>query len=108
MSKAEREKGKRGELDAAKELRRVFPDAARKVVNHAGVEDGVDLVGTGALRVQVKNHQRYTPVTTLDDIKATDGVPVVLTRALRREWRVVMRLEDFLKILEDVGVAYEP
>lgn len=107
MSKAEREKGKRGELDAAKELRRVFPDAARKVVNHAGAEDGVDLVGTGALRVQVKNHQRYTPVTTLDTIKATDGIPIVLTRAFRREWRIAMRLEDFLKILEDVGAAYE-
>jgi hypothetical protein len=103
----QRNKGKRGELEAVRALRPVFPNAARKVVNHAGAENGVDLIGTGALRVQVKNHQKYTPVTTLDSVTDTSGIPVVMTRAFRREWRVVMRLDDFLRILADVGVAYE-
>lgn len=106
MSRAQRDKGKRGELEACKELRRVFPEAARKVVNHAGQENGVDLINTGALAIQVKNHVKYVPVSTLDEIHGV-GLPVVLTKAERQGWRVIMRLDDLLAILEDVGAAYE-
>lgn len=107
MSATQQNKGKRGEREAANLLQRIYPNARRRVVNHAGVEDGVDLDGTGALRVQVKRQARYVPVSTLDEIKDRSGIPVVLTMCDRGEWRVIMRAEDLLRILEDVGVAYE-
>lgn len=107
MSRMQRDKGIRGELQAVKELKRVFPQAARKIANDINREDGIDLVGTGRLRIQVKNCVKYTPVTTLDKIKQGSGIPVVVTYAFRREPRVVMRLSDLLDILADVGVAYD-
>lgn len=107
MSAHQRNKGKRGELEAVRLLQTIYPDARRRVVNHAGVEDGVDLDHTGALRVQVKRQARYVPVSTLDDVKDSSGIALVLTKCDRGEWRVIMRAEDFIRILEDVGVAYE-
>jgi hypothetical protein len=69
--------------DAVRRLQTVYPDARRRVVNHAGVEDGVDLDGTGALRVQVKRQARYVPVSTLDDVKDSSGIALVLTKCDR-------------------------
>jgi hypothetical protein len=107
MSKLQRDKGARGEREAVHKLRRIFPRAGRKIANQAGVENGVDLVNTGRLRVQVKLQRKYASVTTLDAIEDTSGIPAVLTRADGCEWRVIMRLDDLLDILEDVVVAYE-
>ena len=107
MSATQRNKGKRGELEAVRLLQAIYPDARRRVVNHAGVEDGVDLDNTGALRVQVKRQARYVPVTTLDEVRDDSGIPVVLTKCDRGEWRVIMRASDLLHILADVGIAYE-
>jgi hypothetical protein len=106
MSKSQRDKGKRGELEAVRQLRRVFPDAARRILNDAANETGVDLKGTGRLLIQVKNHRRYVPCSTLKEIREVGGIPVVMTKADHKPWLVVMKLDDLLKILEDVGVAY--
>lgn len=99
MSRSQREKGKRGERMAVEELRRVFPDAKRKVVNHAGTENGVDLESTGEFRVQVKNRKTYAPVTALFEVQDKTGIPLLLTKAERREWLAVMRLDDLLNLL---------
>ena len=106
MSKMQRDKGSRGELEAVKLLRRVFPDARRRVVNHAGVEDGVDLECTGAFVVQVKRHKKPVSVSHLYTIQR-GGIKLLLTRGDNGEWLAVLRADDLIGILEDVGVAYE-
>ena len=106
MSKSQRTKGAAGEREAANILRRVFPDARRRVVNHAGVEDGRDLESTGAFAVQVKRHKRPSPISAINEIKA-DGTPLLLTRGDHGIWYAVMPLDSLLDILEDVGVAYD-
>jgi len=105
MSKHQRDKGKRGELEAAALLRPVFPEARRRVVNHAGVEDGRDLENTGAFAVQVKRHARPAPVSALYEVQAA-GMPLLLTRGDGGEWLAVLRAEDLVKILSDIGEAY--
>lgn len=106
MSRRERDKGARGEREACEALRPVFPDVARRGANHAGVEDGTDLLNTGAFAVQVKRHKRCVNPSVLDTIDAP-GIPLLLTKADRGEWRAVLPLADLVRILEDVGVAYE-
>ena len=83
----------------------MFPEARRRVVNHAGVEDGRDLENTGAFAVQVKRHARPAPVSALYEIKAA-GMPLLLTRGDGGEWLAVLRAEDFIRILSDIGEAY--
>jgi hypothetical protein len=107
MSKAQRDKGKRGELEAAKLLQRVYPDACRKVANDINHENGVDLDNTGALRVQVKRHKRPASVSALFEIRDPEGIHVLLTRGDNGEWLAVMKARDLLDIIEDVAVAYD-
>lgn len=107
MSATQRNKGKRGELEAVNLLQRVFPDARRRVVNHAGVEDGVDLDNTGAFVVQVKRHAKPAPVSALYEIRRHGGIKLLLTRGDNGKWLAVMEADDLLDILADVGVAYD-
>ncbi len=108
MSKQQRDKGKRGEQMAVQELRQVFPSARRKVTNHAGVENGVDLELTGIFRVQVKNHKRYVPMNAIEEIADTTGIPLLVSKAERQRWLAVLPLDDLLKILKLVpGVENE-
>ncbi|MCO5189385.1 MAG: hypothetical protein M9928_21785 [Anaerolineae bacterium] len=106
MSKSQRDKGQRGEREAAALLQRVYPDACRKVANDANHENGVDLDNTGALRVQVKRHKRPAPVTALYEIRS-DGIHVLLTRGDGGEWLAVLRAADLVDIIEDVAIAYD-
>ena len=106
MSASQRNKGKAGELEAARILQPIFPDARRRVVNHAGVENGADLENTGAFAVQVKRHKKPSPVSALYEVQAA-GIPLLLTRGDRGEWLAVLRATDLVAILADVAIAYE-
>lgn len=106
MTRMQRDKGKRGELEAAKLLTAVFPSARRRVVNHAGVENGADLENTGAFAVQVKRHIKPAPVSALYEVTAP-GIPLLLTRGDNGEWLAVLKAADLVAILADVGIAYE-
>jgi hypothetical protein len=103
--KMARNKGKRGELEAAELLRQVFPDCRRRVVNHKGVEDGRDLENTGAFAVQVKRHARPASLSHLDKITAA-GIPLLVTRGDGGKWIAALPLDDFIRILGDVAEAY--
>jgi len=100
-----RNKGKRGELEAAELLRQIFPHCRRRVVNHKGVEDGRDLENTGAFAVQVKRHANPASLAHLGKITAA-GIPLLVTRGDGGKWIAALPLEDFIRILGDVGEAY--
>lgn len=86
----------------------MFPNARRKVTNHAGVENGVDLELTGIFRVQVKNHKRYVPMNAIEEIADTTGIPLLVSKADRKQWLAVLPLADLLKLLQLVpGVTNE-
>jgi hypothetical protein len=106
MSRMQRDKGGRGEREAVKLLSPIFPNARRRIVNHAGVEDGRDLVGTGAFAVQVKRHKRVAPISAIKEITAV-GIPLLLTRGDDDIWYAVIPAADLVRILGDVVIAYE-
>lgn len=107
MSKKERDKGGRYEREIANALKRIFPNARRKVTNHAGVENGVDLAETGNLYIQTKKWKRYPPATKINEIQPDDGIHVFVAGADYKPDLVVLYFEDFLHILEDVGIVYD-
>lgn len=106
--KFSRSKGARGERKACELLRDTFPDVKRHLEFQEAEALGYDLDNTGQLRIQVKNYKGYAPISKLFEVQANGGeLPVLLTMADRKPAVVAMRLDDFLKILEDVGVVYE-
>lgn len=107
MGKMQRDKGANYEREIARQLRALFPDAARNVTETQHGQ-GVDLVNTGNLRIQCKRHKQYAPITRIEEVPRTpDKIPVLITRGDRKEDVAVLYLSDFLAILADIGIVYE-
>jgi hypothetical protein len=105
MSKMQREKGASAEREAAELFRAsgLFPRARRRATGEESQGDrGRDLDGTGCFRVQVKNSQRESPWTAINE--ASDSIPhgqipVGLIRKNRLPFLIVLRPHDFFSIL---------
>ena len=112
MGKMQRTKGHSFERDIVNVLKKAgFTDAYRVLesqqrAHRANRESGVD-VKAGNLRIQCKRYKGYAPIGKIREVDAVDGIPVLITKADYKESMVVLSLDDFLAILEDVGVAYE-
>ena len=108
MGKSQRDKGKRGERLTVNALQAIFPDAARDL-NDAYAQRGIDLIHTGNLAVQVKHYKNHAPISKLNEIVPGDGeIPVLVSWPTNRKDGpvVALGLSDFIKILDDIGVAY--
>lgn len=91
-------KGKRGELEAAAELRRLFRVEARRGRQFSGSQESPD-VKTAIPRVhfEVKRVEALRLYDALAQAAADAGegnVPVVLHRANERPWVAIVRLDD--------------
>lgn len=106
MGKSQRVKGHSYEREIARRLRKLFPKAERLLEYQASQAQGVDLKNTGRLAVQCKRYKSYAPVTKIFEVNAAGKIPVLITKADNQPDMVVLSLEDFLAILEDVGTAY--
>jgi len=94
-------KGKAGELEAARELARLFGCEARRGQQYSGGGDSPDVITSiYGVHFEVKR----TNVLRLNDAMAQavgdagEKVPVVLHRANCQEWRVTLRLEDLPRL----------
>ncbi len=109
MGKSQRDKGKRGERLAVQILRPAFPNAARDL-NDVYAKRGIDLIHTGRLDVQVKHYSGHVPINKYNEIIAGEGRIAVLisipTHSPDSKPMVVLSAEDFLDILQDVGIVY--
>lgn len=88
-----RAKGKRGELEAAKELRESFgiPGAQRGARN--GVRAGQDVMGVPGLRIEVKRRGRLQAARFMDQAIAERGdgeLPLVMLREDGGPWMFLM------------------
>lgn len=108
MGKASRDKGARGEREAAAYLSQFFPGAARGVNQARGGIDGPDVEGVYGLWVEVKRLaapqcEKWMTQAQMDlAISATkfprsNVYPIVLTRGDKGRWRVVCDADDFFK-----------
>ena len=88
MSRAQREKGKRGEQEVAQLLRAVYPEVRTKRAGgeSAAQDRGRDLLGAPGLCVQVKNQGRIDAIGALEEAKAAaleNEIPIAFVRRTR-------------------------
>jgi len=100
-----RNKGKRGELELAHVLQEQGFDA-RRGQQYAGVNGDADVVGVPGLHIECKRVENLNVEKALvqSEQDARDGeIPVVMHRRNREEWKVTMRLDDFVGIWKGRG-----
>lgn len=98
MSMRSRRKGKRGELEAACELNRLFGIEARRGQQFAGSPDSPDVrTDLEKVHFEVKRCESLRLFAAMEQAihdAGTERVPVVLHRANNRPWVAVVRLDD--------------
>ena len=93
-----RQKGKRGELEAAKALREYGYDT-RRGQQYSGASGDADVVGLPGVHLEIK---RVEKLNITDAVKqairdAREGeLPVVMHRKNREQWLVTMPLQVFM------------
>jgi hypothetical protein len=97
MGLMSRNKGKRGEREAAAEIRRLFRTDANRGCQFAGGEDSPDIrTSIVGVHFEVKRAESLRLYEALEQAgtDAGDQIPVVLHKQNRRPWVAIVRLED--------------
>jgi Holliday junction resolvase len=104
MSRSERDKGTRGELEV-RDVFRAFGFDCDRTPNSGGLRIKGDLIGTVPVHVEVKRQERLQLPLWLRQARADAGaaVPVVAFRQNRGEWHVALTLQAFAAILHDAA-----
>ena len=104
---AVRRKGHSFERTCAKVLRPLYPDVKRHLENQRQEALGFDLDNTGPFLFQCKAYMQYAPVTKIEEvIHNKDQMPALITKADNKRPVVCLYLDDFVKVLGDVGEAF--
>lgn len=101
-----RSKGKRGELEASKEWSRIMGGAARRGQQFSGGGESPDVVSSHEnLHLEVKRCEAGNPYVWMDQAVRDCGgrVPVVLHRRNGRDWLMIVRLADALRLAKEIG-----
>ena len=101
MGLRSRNKGKRGEREAAAEVRRIFGTDAARGRQFQGSDESPDIVtGIEGVHFEVKRTESFRLYESLDQAieDAGENIPVVLHRQNRRPWAVIVRLDDLPRL----------
>ena len=108
MARKSREKGKRGERDAAQFLREHgYMDAKRGQQYHGG-PDSPDVLGVPGLHIEVKRTETLQLYKALEQAQQdASGIefPVVMHRRNARKWVCILDAEDFFEIYTEFQKA---
>lgn len=102
MGAKSRRKGKRGELEAAAEIRQLFRVDARRGQQYHGGEESPDVEADVAdVHFEVKRCEEFRLYDAIEQAVRDAGtqVPVVLHRTNRRPWVAIVRLEDLPRLV---------
>lgn len=94
-------KGKRGEREAAAEIRRLFGTDASRGRQFQGGPDSPDIVtGIDDVHFEVKRAESLQIYSAMDQATedAQDRVPVVLHRRNNRPWLAIVPLDDLPRL----------
>tara|TARA_R100000152_G_C6781173_1_gene215117 strand:- start:852 stop:1190 length:339 start_codon:yes stop_codon:yes gene_type:complete len=102
-----KQKGKRGELEAVRLLKKIFPEYDwKRSQQYCGIGDGAaDVVGNPNLHIEVKRTERGNQALyrwidqAITDAKGAQ-IPVVLTRSNGNDWILCILAEDLPEVLE--------
>ncbi len=98
-----RRKGKRGELEAAAEIRRLLGLSARRGRQYRGGPDSPDVIADiPGVHFEVKRTERLRIYEAVEQAcqDAKDLVPVVLFRSNRQPWLAIVPLESLKSLAE--------
>lgn len=104
MGKAQREKGKRGERQTAREIADVFGVDAHRGQQSRDGADAPDVVGLPGWWIEVKTGQRINAFAALeqaDDARGKFEVPIAVLRRDRKRPVVVMFWEDWMHLARE-------
>lgn len=101
MAKNSRAKGKRGELELAKELASYgFP--TRRGQQYRGGGDSPDVVGLPGVHIECKRVEHLNIEKAMAqsrrDAEGTGEIPVVMHRKNYEGWKVTMDLDEFMNL----------
>ena len=102
-----RNKGKRGELELAHKLQE-YGYNARRGQQYAGLYGDADVVGVPGLHIECKRVEQLNIEKALvqsEQDARSDEIPVVMHRKNREEWKVTLRLDDFMRIWTKIDVV---
>ena len=98
-----RNKGKRGELEAAHLLKEYGYDA-RRGQQYAGANGDPDVVGLPRIHLEINRVEKLNIDDALSqsirDAKEEE-VPVVMHRKNRTEWKITMRFIDWMEMYKE-------
>ena len=101
MGLKSRNKGKRGEREAAAEVRRLFRTDARRGRQYSGSDESPDIIAEiEDVHFEVKRAETLRLYDALDQAATDAGkkIPVVLHRQNRKPWVAVVRLDDLPRL----------
>jgi Holliday junction resolvase len=106
MPKMSRDKGKRGEREAAAILNDLFGCAARRSQQYCGEAGDADLTtDLEGVHFEVKRVERFQLHAALRQAcedATPDDIPVVLHKSNRNPWVVVLKLDDLPTLAERI------
>ncbi len=108
MGRKSRNKGKRGEREAASELQRLFGVPARRGCQYQGGDDSPDVVvDIPEVHIEVKRCEIFRLYDSLAQAIEDAGtkVPVVLHRQNCRPWVAVVPLNDLPRLAVQLYMA---
>jgi Holliday junction resolvase len=109
MAKASKDKGKRGELEIANELKKRGYDA-RRGQQYCGSNGDADVTGLHGIHIEVKRTEAlrlYEAMEQAKQDKKEDEIPIICHRRNKKKWLVVMELDDWIKLYESGGFKDE-
>ena len=95
-----RNKGKEGERQLAKKLQE-YGFATRRGQQYCGIQGNADVVGLDGIHIECKRCEQVRDEVFLQQAErdAKEGeIPVFMYRRNPEEWKVTLRLEDFMTI----------
>ena len=102
MGLRSRNKGKRGEREAAAELQRLFSVEARRGRQFQGTDESPDvIVDIPDLHFEVKRCEGFRLYDALEQAinDAANKVPIVLHRQNRKPWVAIVQLDDLPRLV---------
>lgn len=102
MSINSKRKGSIGELELSHELNK-YGFATRRGQQYCGSNGDADVVGLPNIHIECKRVENLNIDKALNqamsDCRGTD-IPVVMHRKNRTNWKVTLRLEDFMQLYQ--------
>ena len=108
MGMRSRRKGKRGELEAAAELRRLFRVEARRGQQYCGLSESPDIrFGIPGIHIEVKRTETLRLYQAIQQAASDAGnnIPLVLHRENRQPWVAIIKLDDLPRLAVQLYLA---